>query len=201
MYYRGDEFEELYPHPDTQYAYANTPDSEIRRKELATGREVAESGFFGGGGFLNELGETIGTFATFFAPFVPLVAPTVLSSLGLTKTAETIGKLGGALRPITEVITTGGTTTGQGGTSLAPSPLPPPTSPNSPAVSSVLQQPPLVIYSPNLGLSAGSKRSALVSLLRPAPALRRSRGTRPSPRLSRAQQKTLSLEVRRLLQQ
>lgn len=194
MYYRGDDFGEFAPLPDAPFEYANTPTSEIRKQELEAGQQVAESGFTGGGGFLKQLGEVGATFGTFFSPFLPVLAPALMGTTGIGPALTAASKLkdfsGGALR-IIEGTTTGGTTTAPGETSAPFSaPVPP---------SSTTPPPGLVIYSPNLGPSAGLKRSVLASQLQQARAPRRSRATRRSPALSRAQRAILSREVRRQL--
>lgn len=200
MYYRGDDFGANPQVPDVPVdapnvgLYANTPTSDIRAQELAAGRDVAASGFTGGGGFLKELGETAAAIGTFYAPFIPFILPTLLATpvLGGAITAGT--KLGGALRPITEAITTGreATTIGPGATSGAPS--------QEPSIQSLLRQ--LISSTPGApsGPAPQFVTSDLVSQARQAQVQPRSRRTPVSRRLSRAQQKALSAAVRLQLQ-
>jgi len=204
VYYRGDDFGSNpqipdQPIPDVEgvQLYANTPTSDIRAAELAAGRDVASSGFTGGGGFLNQLGENIRTFGLFFAPFAPAILPALMAT-PVVGSALSLGSklvnLGGALRPTIEAITTspGGTITGREATSSGPSagsstgPLPPP------SISSIPVAPGAPV--------TWSGTPDLLSQARQARALPRSRRTPRSRRLSRTQQKILSAEVRRLLQ-
>lgn len=207
MYYRGDDFganPQLTPDlpvdlgPDLQpiQGYANTPDSEIRKQELATGRDVAASGFTGGGGFLKELAETGLAMAAFYAPFAPVILPALAALPGAsiaTTAYKTAGLLGGALRTI-EGITTApaATITGREVTSGTP----------SAAGSTVPQLPPSTLSTPQAagGLDKPLGTSDWAWLGSPGPAPRRSRRTPRSPRLSRTQQKALSAAVRRQLQ-
>lgn len=205
MYYRGDEFSGPEPVFDEQYAeksilpYANTPDSAIRAQELATGREVAESGFFGGGGFLKELGETLSTFALFFSPFAPVLLPAIAATPILGSTVAGIQKIGGALRPTIEAITTGpeATTTGRGATSFPPSPGESETSLALQRISSQLQQQQSAISSLTLGPSGESRRWERGFPALPPPARRSSRATRASQRLSATSRKILLREALR----
>lgn len=196
MYYRGDDFTvaERENQPDTIY-----PVTQAAYEGAYPGAPGANPG-----GFLSQLGETAATFGMFFAPFAPALVPALMATPivgGAIKAGEKLAQGGGALWPIIAGTTTGATTTAAGGTSSDPSRLPPATSPNSPVLSSPLQPPPLVIYSPNLGPSAARKKSVLASQQQQAAVPRSSRAIRVSQHLSRAQQKTLSQEVLRLLQQ
>lgn len=211
MYYRGDEFgsnpQVVEPIYDAGFVepiqlYANSPDSDIRKLELEAGQRVADSGFTGGGGFLNQLGEVASTFGLFFSPFLPVLGPALMSTPlvgGAIKTAQKLATMGGALRPTIEAITTGpaATTTGRGATSVPPSEI----SPASPKTFSPAQPPLSGTYYPPAGPQAGPEQWARRLPARRAPARPRSRGTRASPRLSPAQRGVLSAEVRRLLQQ
>lgn len=188
MYYRGDGFETLEQAPDTPYEYQ-------------TGQAQYEGAYPGApganpGGFLGQLAGVGKAFGLFFSPFLPVLAPALMSTpvigAAITAGSKLADFSGGALR-IIEGTTTGGTTIAQEATS--PASLPPPTPSSTPA------PPSLVIYSPNLGPSAGSRRSALVSQLQPGPARRSSRASRASRPLSPAQRKALSREVRALLLQ
>lgn len=208
-YYRGDDFggppEPTYDPGFTEsiQPYANAPGSAIREQELATGRDVAASGFTGGGGFLNQLGEVGKTFGLFFSPFLPILAP-ALSSVpvvgSVIRAASAAEKAGGVLRPIIEGITTapGGTITERAATSLA-SGAPSGTSAGSPATSSALPPPPWGTSSPVAGPFAGRRSLAGRLPRRRARAPRSSRVSRGSLHLSRTQRGILSREVQRLL--
>ncbi len=206
-YYRGDfgdnpQVPDL-PAPDTGAGpiqpYANTPDSDIRKAELAAGKAVAESGLTGGGGFLDELvNGVLKPMALFYAPFAPVLLPALASTPvigGAITAGSAIAKAGGALRPTIEAITTG-----PAGTTTAPAA----TSSQQPLVSLTPQQLQQLISSIPQGAGGWAPQFATspsVSAQPPAAARRSSRATRRSPHLSRAQQKALLAQVRAQLQQ
>lgn len=207
-FYRGDDFGANPQVPDTPVpdpgfeqtsiaTYANTPESAIRAQELATGQAVAGSGFFGGGGFLQELGDVAKTFTLFFTPFVPFIAPAILSTeLGAAASAAyaTEEKIRGALRPTTEAITTAlaATTTGAAVTSS-------PISPARPVPPSPVLAPSSGISYQVLGPPPGLSLSDLASLgLQAAPP--RALRAVASRRLSSRQRKALLAVVRNQLQ-
>lgn len=208
MYYRGDDFGANPQVPDQPVfdsgatesiqPYANTPTSDIRAAELAAGRDVASSGFTGGGGFLQQAGGVLKTFGLFFSPFLPILAPALAATpvIGAAiQTGSKLANLGGALRPTIEAITTvaGATTTGReaissapsGGSSTAPPPKPSilstPVAPGAPVFLSVTPD-----------LLSQARLGQVQPRSRPIPRSRRPSLRRP---------KISSAAVRRLLQQ
>jgi len=190
VYYRGDDFEIL-PGPRSEDTYAGP----------AT-YEGAYPGAPGAnpGGFLAQLGETLGAFAAFYTPFVPVIAPALAAAFpaGATVVSK-LGKGEEALRAITAATTIapGATTTGPEATSSAPSPVDTTTSKALQEISSRLQLLQQGTYSQVAGPSEELSRLGSASPAPPAPARLRSRASRASPRLSARQRKILLQEALR----
>jgi len=182
-YYRGDEYDDyLTVHPMMFESVSQAP-YEVRPGVFAPGTQ--EGRFF----------VPVGATSPYGSGFPSLTA--IASVLGLTAIAnQFLDKAGGALRPITEAITTGieGITTATEATSS-------PASPASPAASSPTPLLPSVTYYQQTGPSQGLVQSARASQAWPARRRQPSRRNQASRRLSPRQRAILSAEVQRLLQQ
>jgi len=153
-------------------------------------------------GFFGQLKQTLGAMALFYAPFAPALLPAVASTPILGSVVAQASRIGGALRPTIEAITTepAGTTTGREETSSAASEQQQAISEALARISSQVQQLPWGTSFQTVGPSAGLVASALALPDSRVVRRRSSKAIRASQRLSPAQRKALLREARALLQ-